>query len=266
MRTRRPASTSARTARSCQARSALRSSTKTVRRRMSGSQGPQRTVGVPAKAIFGPCGRLKIRPRAAALVVVAGAAQRRAARPPSNSNRFVLRAMSARLTERPQSRLQSEKQKRGPPGMSRTTRRLPLQAPPGTLSPSLGGPACPMLVLGTDRRPGICAPGTNNLTSPINGTSGRHLLAAGSEPRRDRSARRDAEPELDEISAALADTIHEHLAELDEDMRTWTLQAARANLGVIVTMMREGDDPRVGARRRRRRSATPRSTSSAASS
>ncbi|MBS1892346.1 MAG: hypothetical protein JST59_13700, partial [Actinobacteria bacterium] len=49
--------------------------------------------------------------------------------------------------------------------------------------------------------------------------------------------------ELDEIAATLADTVHEHLVELDEDMRPWTEQVARANLGVIVTMMREGDDP-----------------------
>ena len=50
--------------------------------------------------------------------------------------------------------------------------------------------------------------------------------------------------ELDEISATLADTIHEHLDELDDDMRTWTLQSTRANLGVMVTLMREGEDPR----------------------
>jgi hypothetical protein len=49
--------------------------------------------------------------------------------------------------------------------------------------------------------------------------------------------------ELDEMSATLADTVHDHLAELDEDMRPWTLQAARSNLGVIVSMLREGDDP-----------------------
>src|SRR6202451_3425367 len=49
--------------------------------------------------------------------------------------------------------------------------------------------------------------------------------------------------ELDEIAATLPDTVHEHLSELEEDMRPWTLQAARSNLGVIVTMMREGDDP-----------------------
>lgn len=50
--------------------------------------------------------------------------------------------------------------------------------------------------------------------------------------------------ELDEIAATLADTIHEHLDELDDDMRTWTLQSTRANLGVMVTLMREGEDPR----------------------
>jgi hypothetical protein len=50
--------------------------------------------------------------------------------------------------------------------------------------------------------------------------------------------------ELDDIAAALADTIHEHLDELDDDMRTWTLQSTRANLGVMVTLMREGADPR----------------------
>jgi hypothetical protein len=50
--------------------------------------------------------------------------------------------------------------------------------------------------------------------------------------------------ELDEVAAALADTIHEHLDELDDDMRTWTLQSTRANLGVMVTLMREGADPR----------------------
>jgi PucR C-terminal helix-turn-helix domain/GGDEF-like domain len=49
--------------------------------------------------------------------------------------------------------------------------------------------------------------------------------------------------ELDEIAATLADTIHERLSELEDDLRPWTLQAARSNLGVIVTMMRDGDDP-----------------------
>src|SRR6195952_4422655 len=51
--------------------------------------------------------------------------------------------------------------------------------------------------------------------------------------------------ELDQISAALADTIHEHLEELDDDMRSWTLQSPRANLGLIVAMMREGADPSI---------------------
>jgi len=50
--------------------------------------------------------------------------------------------------------------------------------------------------------------------------------------------------ELDEVSAALVDTIHENLEELDDDMRTWTLQSTRANLGGLVTLMREGADPR----------------------
>jgi hypothetical protein len=49
--------------------------------------------------------------------------------------------------------------------------------------------------------------------------------------------------QVDEISSTLADTVHDHLSELDEDMRPWTLQAARSNIGLIVTMMREGDDP-----------------------
>jgi len=50
--------------------------------------------------------------------------------------------------------------------------------------------------------------------------------------------------DLDEIAATLADNVHEHLSELDEDMRPWTLQAARSNLGVILSMLREGEDPR----------------------
>ena len=49
--------------------------------------------------------------------------------------------------------------------------------------------------------------------------------------------------QVEEISATLTDTVHDHLPELEEDMRPWTLQAARANIGLIVTMMREGDDP-----------------------
>jgi hypothetical protein len=49
--------------------------------------------------------------------------------------------------------------------------------------------------------------------------------------------------QVEEISATLTDTVHDHLPELEDDMRPWTLQAARANIGLIVTMMREGDDP-----------------------
>jgi DNA-binding PucR family transcriptional regulator len=49
--------------------------------------------------------------------------------------------------------------------------------------------------------------------------------------------------DLDEIAATLTDTVHEHLAELDDDMRTWTLQTARASVAVIETMIREGADP-----------------------
>ena len=49
--------------------------------------------------------------------------------------------------------------------------------------------------------------------------------------------------ELDDVAATLTDTIHEHLDELDDDMRVWTLQSTRSNLGVMVTMMREGADP-----------------------
>jgi PucR C-terminal helix-turn-helix domain/GGDEF-like domain len=53
--------------------------------------------------------------------------------------------------------------------------------------------------------------------------------------------------DLDAISATLADAIHEHLPELDDDMRVWTLQSTRANLGVMVTLMREAADPRTAA-------------------
>jgi hypothetical protein len=49
--------------------------------------------------------------------------------------------------------------------------------------------------------------------------------------------------ELDQIAATLTDTIHGHLDELDHDMRSWTLQSTRANLGLIVSMMRDGADP-----------------------
>ena len=49
--------------------------------------------------------------------------------------------------------------------------------------------------------------------------------------------------EVDQIATVLTDTIHGHLEELDDDMRSWTLQSTRANLGVIVTMMRDGAEP-----------------------
>ena len=51
---------------------------------------------------------------------------------------------------------------------------------------------------------------------------------------RDRPQNRHGPAELDDISAARTDTIHEHLEELDDAMRTWTLQSTRANLGVMV--------------------------------
>ncbi len=53
--------------------------------------------------------------------------------------------------------------------------------------------------------------------------------------------------DLDAISATLADAIHEHLDELDDDMRVWTLQSTRANLGVMVSLMRDAADPRSAA-------------------
>jgi hypothetical protein len=49
--------------------------------------------------------------------------------------------------------------------------------------------------------------------------------------------------ELDGVSRRLAGAIHDHLGELDEDLRTWTLQSTRANLGIIVTMLRDGASP-----------------------
>lgn len=49
--------------------------------------------------------------------------------------------------------------------------------------------------------------------------------------------------DLDEISADLADAIHHSLSELDDDLRTWTGQSVRANLGLAVTMLRETTAP-----------------------
>ena len=49
--------------------------------------------------------------------------------------------------------------------------------------------------------------------------------------------------ELDELTRVLTDAIHEHLDELDDDLRVMTAQSVRANLGLIVVMLREGAAP-----------------------
>jgi hypothetical protein len=49
--------------------------------------------------------------------------------------------------------------------------------------------------------------------------------------------------ELELVTDVLSDTIHEHLHELDDDLRAMTGQSVRANLGLIVTMLREGNAP-----------------------
>ena len=49
--------------------------------------------------------------------------------------------------------------------------------------------------------------------------------------------------ELDELTRMLTDAIHEHLDELDDDLRVMTAQSVRANLGLIVVMLREGSAP-----------------------
>ena len=49
--------------------------------------------------------------------------------------------------------------------------------------------------------------------------------------------------ELDLVTAVLSDTIHEHLDELDDELWVDTLHSVRSNLGLIVTMLREGDAP-----------------------
>src|ERR1700716_3334321 len=49
--------------------------------------------------------------------------------------------------------------------------------------------------------------------------------------------------DLDAVSARLTDAIHRHLGELEEDLRVGTLQSVRANMGLIVTMLREGTPP-----------------------
>ena len=49
--------------------------------------------------------------------------------------------------------------------------------------------------------------------------------------------------ELDELTRVLTDAIHEHLDELDDDLRVMTAQSVRANLGLIVVMLRDGAAP-----------------------
>jgi hypothetical protein len=49
--------------------------------------------------------------------------------------------------------------------------------------------------------------------------------------------------EVDHIARVLTDAIHEHISELDDDLRAGTFQSTRSNLGMIVTMLREGAAP-----------------------
>ena len=49
--------------------------------------------------------------------------------------------------------------------------------------------------------------------------------------------------ELDDISRVLSDAIHEHMRELDEDLRAGTVLSTRSNLGMIVSMLRDGAPP-----------------------
>lgn len=49
--------------------------------------------------------------------------------------------------------------------------------------------------------------------------------------------------EVDELARLLTDMMHERIAELEDDMYVWTLQSVRANLGLIVTLLREGTAP-----------------------
>src|SRR6202035_707901 len=49
--------------------------------------------------------------------------------------------------------------------------------------------------------------------------------------------------DLDEIARALTDAIHQRLEELDDDLRVGTLHSVRSNLGLMMTMLREGADP-----------------------
>jgi hypothetical protein len=49
--------------------------------------------------------------------------------------------------------------------------------------------------------------------------------------------------QLDDVARHLTDTIHEHLDEVGEDLYVLTLQSVRSNLGMLMTLMREGGDP-----------------------
>jgi hypothetical protein len=49
--------------------------------------------------------------------------------------------------------------------------------------------------------------------------------------------------ELDSVARLLSDRIHEHLSELDDDLYALTLESVRSNLGMLITMLREGADP-----------------------
>jgi DNA-binding PucR family transcriptional regulator len=49
--------------------------------------------------------------------------------------------------------------------------------------------------------------------------------------------------ELDSVARLLSDRIHEHLSELDDDLYALTLESVRSNLGMLMTMLREGADP-----------------------
>ena len=53
----------------------------------------------------------------------------------------------------------------------------------------------------------------------------------------------DMSAALDEVATLLTDTIHTHLEELDEDLHVLTRESVRANLGLIVTMLRERRAP-----------------------
>jgi PucR C-terminal helix-turn-helix domain/GGDEF-like domain len=94
----------------------------------------------------------------------------------------------------------------------------------------------------TDRGFGLCGETTNRYLALV--SPGTAIAAPASSRGEIETIVETLSAELDDVAAALVDTIHEHLDELDDDMRTWTLQSTRANLGVMVTLLREGADPR----------------------